>query len=206
MGSPCYFLKGRKKKNDFIIKFKDNKALSEIKNDNKFENINKNFQKNNNEKTNNKIYEFHKYNNNIIKNYNFQENNNDLLEIKNHFFEDNNNNTNFEENRKNLLIEEYKKIKENIKDRNNNKNLNSILLNITERIEENFGFIKEIKNELDQTKYMMISCKLSLEDRQIINNITIYEFINDQEEYKKYFNEIISKNREEIKEMIKKNN
>ena len=211
----CFFQTERKKKINNIIKIQDNKSSSKKKNNNNSKNNNKkldNIQKNKLKNTNNKLFDKNKYNNTKKNYYQIDMNNyqnkeyyvssNDLnyiLEINNYFFEDKDNNY-LEENRKNELIEEYKKITgENKKNINN---LNSILSNVTEKIEDNFGFIKEIKNDFEQTKDMMITCGLNLEDKQIINNLSIYEFMNDQEEYKKYFNEIISKNREEIEKLI----
>ena len=206
MGFPCFYSRNKKRYENKIItnKDSDNKKINninKINNQNIYNNkqisnsINK--KKKNIEDFDEEISNFFLLNKNYEELYENSKNiKDDNLEMTNYF--NNYNNNSIEEYQKNELYENYQKIMNKINN-NNILNTNRKLNAASQKIENEFGFSKEIQNNFSKTKnYFNLCSNLTLEDEQLIKNISFSDFINNEDKHKKIFKEIISKNKDEI--------
>ena len=206
MGFPCFYSRNKKRYENKIItnKDSDNKKINNI-NKNNNQNIYNNKQisnsinkkKKNIEDFDEEISNFFLLNKNYEELYENSKNiKDDNLEMTNYF--NNYNNNSIEEYQKNELYENYQKIMNKINN-NNILNTNRKLNAASQKIENEFGFSKEIQNNFSKTKnYFNLCSNLTLEDEQLIKNISFSDFINNEDKHKKIFKEIISKNKDEI--------
>ena len=206
MGFPCFYSRNKKRYENKIItnKDSDNKKINNI-NKNNNQNIYNNKQisnsinkkKKNIEDFDEEISNFFLLNKNYEELYENSKNiKDDNLEMTNYF--NNYNNNSIEEYQKNELYENYQKIMNKINN-NNILNTNRKLNAVSQKIENEFGFSKEIQNNFSKTKnYFNLCSNLTLEDEQLIKNISFSDFINNEDKHKKIFKEIISKNKDEI--------
>lgn len=101
-----------------------------------------------------------------------------------------------EEYRKNELVKNAEQIVNHIEYNNSYKNNYS---DIQDQIKDNFGLLTDIKQDFENTLNLLNICNnLTLEDEKMIKNLSFSNYIKNEMEYKKTFNEIIMNNKEEL--------
>ena len=105
-------------------------------------------------------------------------------------------NISVEEYRKNELVKKAEQILNHIEYNNSYKNNCS---DIQDQLNDNFGFLTDIKQDFENTLNLLNICNnLTLEDENVIKNMSFSNYIQNEMEYKKTFNEIIMNNKEEL--------
>ena len=105
-----------------------------------------------------------------------------------------------EEYRKNELVKNAEQILNHIEYNNSYKNNCS---DIQDQLNDNFGLLTNIKQDFENTLNLLNICNnLTLEDENIIKNLSFSNYIQNEMEYKKAINEIIMKNKEELINLI----
>ena len=164
----------------------------------------------NNNKNND--YEKQKCKNYDIKNYQaalnnkLKTNNMPLINYNIYIKDDNLEKTNYlesisvEEYRKSELVKNAEQLVNHIEYNNSYKNNCS---DIQDQLNDNFGLLTNIKQDFENTLNLLNICNnLTLEDENIIKNLSFSNYIQNEMEYKKAINEIIMKNKEELINLI----
>ena len=108
-----------------------------------------------------------------------------------------------EEYRKNELVKNAEQILNHIE---YNNSYNNNCSDIQDQLNDNFGLLTDIKQDFENTLNLLNICNnLTLEDESMIKNMSFSNYIQNEMEYKKTFNEIIMNNKEELINFINNN-
>ena len=198
MGFPCFYSRNKRKKDVKIYNNKSNKNLQ----DNNIIKINHN-------KSNDYILEkkYNDFSEEYIYSIDNDENSriDDNIEITNYF--KNLNKISMEKYKTNELMLNYQEIMNKINNNINNIYENRNINNISQKIENEFNFKKDIQHNFENTKNCLNLCSnLTLEDEDIINQMSFSKYLNDENNCKNVFKNLINKNKEEIINIVNNSN